>query len=71
MVAASFISKEQTMERRTEKSTFIYIDLYDQVVNGQLVDMGFSYDSWQGQYAQEDPEKRLFNLKVRGYFDED
>lgn len=59
------------MERRTEKSTFIYIDLYDQVVNGQLVDMGFSYDSWQGQYAQEDPEKRLFNLKVRGYFDED
>lgn len=59
------------MERVQEKHTFVYIDLYDQVVNGHLVDMGFNYDCWQGQYQTEDSEKRLFNLKVRGYFDED
>jgi hypothetical protein len=59
------------LEKIKERSTFVYIDLYDQVVNGYVVDMGFNYDCWQGQYQLEDQEKRIFNLKVRGYFNED
>ena len=57
------------MDKR--KESYVYIDLYDQVVNGQLVDMGFAYDNWNGSYQAEDVENRIFNLKVRGYFSED
>ncbi len=57
--------------RENSESTIVYIDLYDQIVNGQLVDMGFGYDSWTGSYEKEDCEKRVFNLKVKGYFDEE
>ncbi len=54
-----------------QENQYTYIDLYDHVVNGHLVDTGFTYDCWSGQYAVEDAEKRIFNLKVRGYFSED
>jgi hypothetical protein len=59
------------MERLREKSTPVYIDLYDQVVNGCLVDVSFANEITYGQVQEEDPENRIFNLKVRGYFNED
>lgn len=54
-----------------DHETYYYIDLYDQVVNERLVDIGFHYDSWTGNYFPEDISKRLFQLKVKGYFDEE
>ena len=57
------------MEKANE--SFIYIDVYDQVVNGHLVDVGFTYDNWAGAYQVDDTERRIFNLKVRGFFSED
>lgn len=54
-----------------KENYYSYVDLYDQVVNGHLVDIGFAYDQWTGSYQQEDTEKRIFNLKVRGFFSED
>lgn len=54
-----------------ENERFVFIDLYDQVVNNEVVDMGFAYDSWPGQYVEDDYDKKLFQLKVRGYFDEE
>lgn len=58
------------MEHALENQ-YTFIDLYDHVVNGHLVDAAFTYDSWSGQYAVEDSERRIFNLKVKGYFSED
>lgn len=58
------------MDSKSE-TTYAFIDLYDQVVNGQLVDCGFAYDSWNGKYKSDDYEKAVYLMKVREYFAED
>jgi hypothetical protein len=58
------------MENKSD-TTYAFIDLYDQVVNGQMVDCGFAYDSWGGHYESQDYEKTVFLMKVRGYFSEE
>lgn len=58
------------MENQSE-TTYAFIDLYDQVVNGHLVDCGFAYDSWNGQYKSQDYEKTVYLMKVREYFSEE
>jgi hypothetical protein len=63
-------NKGEVMEKQTE-TTYAFIDLYDQVVNGQMVDCGFAYDSWTGKYQSQDYEKAVFLMKVRGYFTEE